>query len=53
MDELVQDLNSEAIIQTIVSSEKAKPFKYAILGVLSCQNDVNAFLPPAMVASMP
>ncbi|HEX4922795.1 MAG TPA: hypothetical protein VFV50_01875, partial [Bdellovibrionales bacterium] len=53
MDVVVQDLNSEAIVRQIASSEKAKPYKYAILGALSCQNAVDDFLPPKMVASQP
>jgi hypothetical protein len=53
MDLVVQDLNSEAIVQDLVTSASARPYRYALLGALSCTQSMNEFLPPGMADSMP
>ncbi len=53
MDFFVSDLMGDVITEQIASNAKLHPFRYAIMGALSCTRPIEDFLPPALNAAMP
>jgi hypothetical protein len=52
-DTIVEDMNSEVIADELARNPKLQPYKYAILGALSCTDPIEGYLPDVVNAKMP